>query len=500
MRKTITVRSLEVLAEKLKPYNNKLAKRGIAPVTIASSALKTKKIMIGENAFLEPVFVTIYWYEVELELAVENLGFANTTLLGFVEITSLGDLILHPMADGAEPILEAFRGTEIRCEHCGSARKRKKTFVFQKDDKVLMIGKDCAEEYFGLDFAQALNEFISFDPQGGGDPDSEEFFGGRGYKWFFDRQEFLAACLMVIKDRGFAGKNSNNPTVSIVSRVMYPPEERFQTPDDRKYIAQFKQEGPKLIEQLEGIFQYFHTLETKDSFLLNCKAALMAEDYNREGLLACAVNAYFKEKFSEIDRARRAAWEAKKAAKAEAGSSTTHYGAIGERIEVEVIYAETKQIECDSDFSYGDTISLIKFFTDNGSEVNWFTTASSYNLEQGQRYLLRGTVKKHGEFRGVKSTSIKRGNIKPLGADGKVTAPLARVEAIGNDARILCPHCWGGLAPAGVDAYMPHCWTPEEIEKLLAEDKGEPRKCTHCRKKFLLPTREAVAAVSATEV
>jgi DNA-directed RNA polymerase subunit RPC12/RpoP len=490
MRKTITVRSLETLQDKLKPFNRKLARRSIPPITIVSSTVKTKKIMVGENAFLEPVFVTLHWFEVELDLAVENLGFQGTSLLGFIEVTSNGDLILHPMAEGAEPLLEQFRNSDIRCEHCNTARARKKTFVFLKDGKTLMIGKGCAEEYFGLDIAEILTEYIDYDPTGFS-AESEEGWGAGGGRRAFDRQMFLAAALFWIKMKGFApGKMGPGSTASMADDFTNEYRARsIMNGDDREmrdHLKRFLSEGKLLIEEIGEIFEYFGQLQTTDSFLLNCKAAILDEYYTRRGMLACAVNAFFKERYKELDAARRAEWEAKKADQAAAGALTTHYGKENERIEVAATLAETREME-PNDFG---TVTLVKFFTDNGSELTWFTGSGLYNFEIGKRYLVRGTVKRHGEFRGVKQTQLGRCILKAIDAEGNAVIPAFRVANWSDSVNLVCPHCGGRKDVPEVKDNSTY-WNQTQIENLFAEDNGEPHKCAHCKKAVALPQRDA---------
>jgi hypothetical protein len=74
-----------------------------------ASTILQSKIEVGENAFLEKIYVSLFWYDVKLDLPVEDLGFQNTTVLGYVERTDNGDAILHPMSEGAAPQLEQFR-------------------------------------------------------------------------------------------------------------------------------------------------------------------------------------------------------------------------------------------------------------------------------------------------------------------------------------------------------------------------------------------------------
>jgi hypothetical protein len=411
MEKKIKVVALGGLNDKLRTINKKLAKRGEQPITYTASPIQYERIMVGENAFLEPVVVSLPFYDVTLHLPFENLGFADTIPLGYVEITTAGDLILHPMSKDAAPRLEAFRKDDIHCDHCNKVRNRKSTFIFDKAGETLMVGNACSQEFFGRDIAGLLNEYIGIkEGFGGNDPEDYITRGRRA----FNRQLFMALTLFVIRRIGFKPASAEfGSTASVVSDLKYCIGNKDSKSDDREtreLLEEFREKGKELVEQIGDIYAWYESLETTDSFLLNCRAAIRDEFYSRGPLLVAAVNAYFKAVFSEYEAARRAKWAQERLDREAQKALSQHVGTKeGDRVEVVVTIKDKVALESD----WG-SLTLVKMVTENFGEVAWFTGSNTYDIEIGKQYVCKGTVKAHGDYKGTKQTKMNRCKLTPV--------------------------------------------------------------------------------------
>ncbi|HEY8425534.1 MAG TPA: hypothetical protein VIK73_05920, partial [Limnochordales bacterium] len=78
-----------------------------------------------------------------------------------------------------------------------------------------------------------------------------------------------------------------------------------------------------------------------------------------------------------------------------------HIGRVGERIEAVVEVVRT--LHLDGDWG-GSVLHVMR--DDDGNELVWF--ASRTELQVGRRYRIRGTVKRHEEYRGRKRTVLTR--------------------------------------------------------------------------------------------
>jgi hypothetical protein len=91
-------------------------------------------------------------------------------------------------------------------------------------------------------------------------------------------------------------------------------------------------------------------------------------------------------------------------AKKKLGENSVHVGQIGERLrDIPVKVLSTRDIESD----YGLSV-LYTFQDDDGNLYKTFYSGSSWSADVDDVLLITGTVKKHEDFRGTKSTMLNR--------------------------------------------------------------------------------------------
>ena len=56
---------------------------------------------------------------------------------------------------------------------------------------------------------------------------------------------------------------------------------------------------------------------------------------------------------------------------------------------------------------YGDTV-IFEMVTESGDKLVWFCSGDSQGLKEGGIFTLKGTVKRHGDFKDEKQTTINR--------------------------------------------------------------------------------------------
>lgn len=89
----------------------------------------------------------------------------------------------------------------------------------------------------------------------------------------------------------------------------------------------------------------------------------------------------------------------------EAASNSEYEGKVGERLELEVIYYAARGFE--SDYGYTNVYTFL-----HGDNVfTWFTT-TNIAAPRGNTIKITGTVKKHEEYKGVKTTVLTRCRVK----------------------------------------------------------------------------------------
>ncbi len=73
----------------------------------------------------------------------------------------------------------------------------------------------------------------------------------------------------------------------------------------------------------------------------------------------------------------------------------------------------------ESQFNYGYSrygnpmVDIVNFIDKNGNRFTWFTSGKSV-LDEGKTYTGSATIKKHNEYKGIKSTIITRYKAKEV--------------------------------------------------------------------------------------
>ncbi len=87
-------------------------------------------------------------------------------------------------------------------------------------------------------------------------------------------------------------------------------------------------------------------------------------------------------------------------------------GEEGERLRDLAVTQESARVIGNS--QWGETV-LIKFRDEQDNVYCWFTGSGS-GLQQGEKAVIDGTVKKHNEYQGAKETQLTRVKVKELAA------------------------------------------------------------------------------------
>lgn len=111
------------------------------------------------------------------------------------------------------------------------------------------------------------------------------------------------------------------------------------------------------------------------------------------------------------EEARKAAEEAKRKAEAErmAKKAISQYvGEIGQRVTIEATYVRSAWYEAKSFAGYGTETRYIHIFVDaDGNKIVW-KTGSVFEIPDGSKVIVKGTVKAHEEYKDEKQTILTR--------------------------------------------------------------------------------------------
>ena len=292
---------------------------------------------------------------------------------------------------GNAEINDAWRYADCHCDHCGTNRDRKLTFIVRDGDgNEKQVGKTCLKDYCGIDpsgigIANELHDvFLDYDINEVREYDPDRPVGSRAY----DAVQVLALAIRVCKKQGYVKSEypGSNKQTMLDSYDMFHMLRSPIKPDERAE-AEAMAAGIKAMTDEETAF----------TVLGNVKLLLEAGycKSNHFGFFAYAPMAW-KDYQRKLEEQRQREAEAEAARK-----SSGYVGEIGQRLTVNVM--EAKYITS-WESMYGLT-HLYRFVDADGNVFVWF---SSKMIDEAEVKSLKGTVKEHSERDGIKQTVLTR--------------------------------------------------------------------------------------------
>jgi hypothetical protein len=283
----------------------------------------------------------------------------------------------------------------IACEHCGLNRNRYHSVLLKhvETGEYKEVGSTCVKDFMGHD-PSAFLFLAAVDFHAIATFKDEGSFGRRLVA--YGLAEVLAITKAVIEKFGWLSKSKawdfgGEPTAEKVwdnleatADVMkYRKDNLVTINDSHKELA-------------EKVVKYFEEVDASDNdYLTNCKtiANLGYAPAKYMGfacsMVSCYESAMNKKAKEEVDaKLPPSEW----------------VGKVGERIKnIKVKVVFTKDI----DGMYGlSTLYLMK--DADGNDYKTFYSGSSWSYEKGDEIMITGTVKKHDEYNGKKSTMLNR--------------------------------------------------------------------------------------------
>ena len=298
------------------------------------------------------------------------------------------------------------------CEHCKTKRARKTIFILKKGQRTYRaIGSTCVKDFTGWDgdlaavtrWHKAISGIFGCEI----DPDfAVEQMGWGGRLTCYNLEDFCTLTAYAIRtEGGYVSRRAAE--ASITDSQIYDMEPKIATVDivsdlirsalgapkdltgaDRKVGKAAIRAGRKISaerRQNEDIMQNMWAVASGDALPMR-----------RSGLAAWLVAWHQREK------AKRAA-AARKARGGRWCGVSDHVGTIGKREDWRVKVVGRRVT---SGF-YGETL-IFEMVTESGDKLVWFCSGDSQGLKEGGIFTLKGTVKRHVDFRDEKQTTINR--------------------------------------------------------------------------------------------
>jgi hypothetical protein len=276
------------------------------------------------------------------------------------------------------------------CEHCKTIRNRRKVYLVGSnvDGREIQVGSTCIKDFLGWN---ATPVFLSSESV---QEEIDSYLSGGGYveqRWTIE--SVLAAAWAAIQVNGYQPASSYGQTTKGVVLTILNPH----TVWDRKLVEEYRPYIEKSAAQAEIIRNWILSDEFKgeSDYVLNLKAVASSKTASARnvGLLASAPQTWAKAQERDLIRRK------------EQGDLVNEFGADpGTKVELKVKVKSIRGIE-----SAWGTSTLYVLEGEDRKVYKWFSTnAALGETADDTTYLIKGTVKKHEEYNGNKSTVLTR--------------------------------------------------------------------------------------------
>ena len=377
-RKDEVEKSLVKLSRKASKYN--------IPLSWQWGAISEERVQVlvptpcqsvggGMATMLYPVH-KYYVQAQELEVDMEPIHESGWSILAHIERLDGSDqrLVTLVTAEETDPM---WRVWDMRCDHCGTHRARKAVYICKHDDgRVVSVGSTCLKEYTGIDPASVFSWALIHDIIGGDDEGEGIDWRGR-YNPRYDVREVLAYAIQEVEAYGYVKSGEPHST-------------RDRVHQDLTYEEEVK---PESLAKAEAIVSWVKAQDNDFSdYMANCRAICQCQsvEAKRFGYLCYLPVAY--------DKAMEREWERMRKVSAE--SASNYLGEVGKRLDISV---KKMCIVTSWESTFGTTF-IYKIVDTCGNVLTWKTSV----MVPDEVKTLKGTVKAHNEYRGIKQTELTR--------------------------------------------------------------------------------------------
>lgn len=409
----------------------RLAKRaeklGFLPVGFVETGTSFKKFLREKTSGFElgfdPPSVLVHHVEVHGERPyIKGWRFCGK----LEHLPGTNEVVVKELNEADVPV--QYRTCEPNCDHCKTNRNRRDTFVIKHTEtgEHKQIGRSCLKDFFGGKDPEAVAAFFEFLCEGREelrDLEAWEEGGASPQSLYYDPERILMFAASAIRADGsyISAREGEEreviPTGFLVRANLTIPPGRLPKRERLDVQDQDKAKAEEVLAWLRS-----DVVAAKDeTYFRNLRVMTDAEavSYRNIGMYASAVAAF------ERDQAQRLVREA--------AEQSRYVGTEGEKIATKVELVGTRTIP---GYQFGDK-TLYRFIDPEGNLLVWFSSGQGCDMVVGNSYHIRGTVKKHEEYRGAKQTTLERVSCPDMkifdvidGYDGDLKGFLKKLKAV----------------------------------------------------------------------
>ena len=375
----LTKGEYEATVTKIAKINTRAAKRGFTgKLEVTGEPVEvTSKNALG-------IEVTEILYDVEITGEAPSYG--GWRFLATLDWDAEAGLIVRT-APGVTETVEREKLLDGWCDHCKQTRYRSKTYLVGNGRKQLQVGSTCIKDFLGWSGNPV------FFTEEGVTEEVESFLSSGSYverRWTVETA--LAAAWAAIQVDGYQPASSYEGTTKGTVLAILDPRTKWQRDAVKAYapyVEKSQEQAKIILTWLRDVFN------GQTEYAINLKAIAMSETVSARnlGLLVSAPQAWAKAQERDLIRRKE---------RAEIVNEFT--GAVGDKLELKVTIQSIRYIDGD----WG-TSTLYVLLGEDRRVYKWFSsTAALGQTTDGTVYAIRGTVKKHEEYNGNKSTVLTR--------------------------------------------------------------------------------------------
>lgn len=397
----ISENDIQDLEKKVKKLNKRAVKIGCPELEIEITNEHYRKIDHDDNdvPLVNPYYIKVW----DVFIHGETPKYDGWKFVAVITGYPSGDNVVHKSPFIGDVDVSKYRNEKSFCDHCKTRRYRKHTYIVLNEEtqEMLQVGSTCIKDFLGHP-APSFSHFAKMMK----DLEDMEF----GYNFtgprFFNLKTYIKTSCEIIGKYGFISKKKayeegGSSTADFVDYVINGRPEYEKDREVRELMTNpVSEESAEMAEKIiewgkslkerENLNEYMHTLSVIfDNELLDSRSI---------GIVVSAVQAYKNE--MGLNQEKKSGYNPK---------NSEHFGEIKKRYEMVLIL--DKQLDFASD--YGPVTFHIMHDEESENQFVWYSSGKSLNVkgesvEIGDKVKIKGTVKKHVEYKGIKQTVINR--------------------------------------------------------------------------------------------
>jgi hypothetical protein len=393
----------EAFEDKVAKLNKRAVKLGQPSILIGwreTAEYECSSTTIGRYKRADGKFMALY---TEVEIIGDAPRLAGWDFLATVDLTGSKPMVRRQPWTAPGVDLSAYFHSTGFCQHCNQKRVRNSTLIVRnvESGELMEIGRNCAADFFRSTNAEAIvgvwDKFSEFSDE------ELDWSGNRHYQPIASLERLFETAVAVVRKWGYVKKQesfADSMLTSTRSRVFANlfPHQNMAREDIVTVTEADKAEAAQIIEWVN---REWLQIAARTEFQLSVQAAVETGENGWQFVRSKNIN-YLVWMVSGFKTAMEKK-AATAAAKVVAGASN-YVGSLGERIEEKVTLKFRRLIGT----AYG-TSALCKMVDAAGNcYVTFSSGGAAFGMKLNQEYLIKGTIKAHKEYEGVKQTELNR--------------------------------------------------------------------------------------------